>query len=835
MANTAITDSVCVALRQAGMDSRSERRIEAVLKRWIDSCGPDWTLARVKTLHEYIIQVRAGLHPDVPEGFRRNSKKELAGDFKVFVTHPNFDYVNRVFGAITSSFIEEKVTDKQWDKWTSGLETQITPVDPELVQGLQSMLERRYSPGLLFNLEEGMSEELQATPGLNILSATAIPVGTESIKLSPSDKDMATDSARKKVLSAYIQSWSNVPNCTLDYLSHIEETKSPWGASTRFWDYDRFYNPSREDQLKSELLTLQDDAYSKGITRPYHNDVVGHIGFLQQEKSKLRAVANPNRVSQALTEPFGKLLQKMTDRHPSSFVKNQELGHSFIQKCLRDGLFVYSMDLSAATDSLSFETMRQALEGFFESQYEKYRVKEVKRLKRQNAPSIIIEDAMTNNSRLDNLISALDHFDALSAGLWLAPELEKRTDQRERFVSFVQGQPLGLRPSFPFLTMQNLATADLAIERAYQYSRDPLVKETRFACVGDDMAIAIHPDLLGEREGNPAWQYAKLITDQGSILNLDKTIQSFSLAEFCGKLISRSRMWQKSPKWKLPTDENVIAIASTFPFFKYDIMPIQRAALNAVRNVPSSYGGIYGRYKPRTDIKFCDAAYAHEFTKMTFDNDLFTGMVDNPKERNLSNDLIWYKYQDEVERLSIEEARAIHLPSSFKDIVSSLPTSDEFDYLLQERVPIIRDTRRMLDNLIKAGRRRSAVLQDNAFSYEDTFQVLRTRSVEPGIVYEFTLHGTEAYVAAIRPDGRGSWFSDTVDLQEQAFLQIYRKDILASLLNDREYQSFLALKGRKELSYDNRTSNTDVNPKHQSSHRSYDHRATYDTIGWDDR
>ena len=822
MANTAVLDSVCVGLRQAGMDSRTEKRIEARLRVWINSCGSDWTLARVKALHEYIVQTRAGLHPDVPEGFRRNSKKELAGDFKSLVTHPNFDYVNRVFGAITSSFIEEKVTDKQWSKWTSGLETEVTPVDPELVQGLKSALKRRYSPQLVFDLEEGMSEELYQAPGLNILSATAIPVGTESIKLSPVDKDMATDSARKKVLAAYIQTWSNVPNSTLDYLGFLEEKYDIWGASSHFWYHNRYYGIDREDQLMVELLHSQEDAYQKGLSRPFNSDIVGTIGFLQQEKNKLRAVANPNRVSQFLTEPFGELLQSMTDHHPGSFVKDQEMGHAFIQQCLKDGLYVYSMDLSAATDSLSFETMRQALEGFFEDQHKAYKADQQRQLARQNAPQVVRDGLAKDDSQLESLIRALDHFDSLSAGLWYAPELENRTEQSERFVAFVQGQPLGLRPSFPFLTMQNLATADLAIAQAYKHSKNPLVKGTRFACVGDDMAIAVHPSLVGKEEGNPAWHYAKLISDQGSLLNLDKTIQSFSLAEFCGKLISRNRMWQKSPKWKLPTDGNVISIMSTFPTFKYDIMPIQRKALNAVRNVPSSYGGIYGKYKPRTDIKFSDAAYAYEFTKMTFDNDLFTGMEDEPAYRLLSNDLLWYKYQQGVEPLSLSEARDIHLPLSFRDIVSQNPTSDEFDYLLQERVPIIRDTKRMLSSLIKAGRRRDAVLKDNAFSYEDTFQVQRTRSAEPGVVYEFTLHGTEVYVAALRPEGQGRWFSDTIDLQEMTFLQTYRKDILASLISERNHRLLSAQKGRKELSHGNRTSNTDEYPRRKELSESYD-------------
>jgi hypothetical protein len=287
------------------------------------------------------------------------------------------------------------------------------------------------------------------------------------------------------------------------------------------------------EDLVTDLRGDIDDHIGRGAYF-FDNLPVGKVSFLQEPGYKLRYVANPARVFQRMLEPLGDALFELVKTLPWDCTFNQMKGKPRIQEVLGSGKPVFSVDLSSATDYFPLELQMELLR-------------------------FICHDPH----------GYLDIFQALSRGDWHV----KTPKGEETTIRWMQGQPLGLYPSFASFT---LAHGMLLLALAGGSWNES------FYVLGDDVVIL---------EESLYAKYLKALEVLGCPTSPEKTI-SGPLAEFAGKLITYQDVTPQL-KWRQPSDDNFVDLArmlgpTSLPLFR----PSQRRVLKAISELPEFLGGL---------------------------------------------------------------------------------------------------------------------------------------------------------------------------------------------------------------------------------------------------
>jgi hypothetical protein len=261
---------------------------------------------------------------------------------------------------------------------------------------------------------------------------------------------------------------------------------------------------------------------------------MGKIGFIQEPGFKLRAVANPSRILQAALKPMGKYLFDQLRSLPWDCTFNQEKAIPFIQNHLRSGGQVFSVDLTDASSFFPLELQECVLMNIF-----------------------------------PNDLNYIDAFLFASRSPWSygKPEDGKR-------IAWSRGQPLGLYPSFAsaFLTHGLL----LLYLNNYSHKDD-------FFVLGDDVIILKEELYL---------KYRKCLAELHCPVSESKTLSSFSVAEFAGKVITKTLAFNQF-KWKNPSDDSFIDIVRNIGQRALRLLKRrQRYIAEIMLEVPDFMGGI---------------------------------------------------------------------------------------------------------------------------------------------------------------------------------------------------------------------------------------------------
>ena len=262
---------------------------------------------------------------------------------------------------------------------------------------------------------------------------------------------------------------------------------------------------------------------------------VGVVSFIQEPGYKLRSVANPNRLLQAWMRPLQLALFEHLSSLPQDCTFDQDKGMRVVQGWLRDGARVHSVDLSSATDRfpLSYQLS-------------------------------LLRDAGGHDSRFAR---DLDIFHAISRARWRTPTLEQELGIQS--VSWTNGQPLGLGPSFA----------------AFALAHHNVVREFTddYVILGDD--IVIKGDLA-------AAAYRDRILGMGCEISESKSMSSDKVAEFAGRVITPERVYSQ-PKWKEPSDRSFLDFVRNMgPSGLFSLRPRQRSVAQALLAVPEEFGGL---------------------------------------------------------------------------------------------------------------------------------------------------------------------------------------------------------------------------------------------------
>jgi hypothetical protein len=421
-----------------------------------------------------------------------------------------------VIGAITKSIEFNLPSKKQLKKWFEAVRCEnqsnedviIAKLTPKALNRMEEKLQRKWN-------ERGFFEPADVT-------GTNIPGSGKSVSLRWDKKSKTIDS--KSLLGAYSFTLDTAPIFSWQFLQDIMGITSFGSAypnTEKFSEEllslieEKKANPALQDEAimghdfseEAHLMGTRTVNYSLGMCHS-----VGNIGFLQQEAGKLRTVANPNRFVQWCSVPLGEVLSEFfyVEKH-GHYTLNQDGGKQWAQRKLREGISLSSFDMSSATDRLDYKLF---LEKYFKLVFE---TDDYPLLKRN-----------------------LEFFVDVSSAPWTVSGLvSDLIGSHSSQMSWTVGQPLGLRPSFPMLSIMNAACAQQAV-----YEIDGKYTDGHFACVGDDLII----------ESRYAERYMDKIRQFNGKINTEKCLVSDKYAEFCSHLVTRDTIYPLKPKWAQDLD-----------------------------------------------------------------------------------------------------------------------------------------------------------------------------------------------------------------------------------------------------------------------------------------
>jgi hypothetical protein len=378
------TKAADMRLQAIGLKTDEVSQILALIQKWVESSGEEWTVGRIKAIKLDLLRVVSGLEPlkshtwihynksGVPKGpFGRVFR--LALTFKGF---PKAWNAIMVYTGLSFDHPEMAVTDKQWEKAVKAIRR--SPVKPEaLVEGLKWVHE---SP---LNLQ------------VEVKSQTGEPIIYQTL----SDRRRAPDFDHTVPESEGV----------IRSLSTLVRTTN-WTVQN--WDILAGAVRGLEDFVVPDLdLNLEFEEKAKG-PREIESPEMGIIATIQEGGYKLRFAANPYRVFQSALEPLKLALFAALRRIPNDFTFDQSAGIEFIQDQLARGCESVSMDLSNATDNAPLDL-------------------QLEMLSRYGVPT-----------------RWLQFFRDCCRGTWLISKYRKPKPWQYVKMSWTVGSPLGLGPTF---------------------------------------------------------------------------------------------------------------------------------------------------------------------------------------------------------------------------------------------------------------------------------------------------------------------------------------------------------------------------------------------------
>jgi hypothetical protein len=229
------------------------------------------------------------------------------------------------------------------------------------------------------------------------------------------------------------------------------------------------------------------------------DDKVGVLGTTQEPGGKLRCFASPRTIYQVMFVPLFDYLMDLLAQLPEDCTKDQDKGANFAFERIQKGLMTHSIDLSNATDRFPYALQRRVLQFF-------------------NIP--------------EGLLEVLDF---AVKGTWKCPK------ELGSEISWSQGQPLGLLPSFSMFAL----THHFLIRGIYLKLG---LSEFDYRLLGDDVLI-----------GNTrvAEIYKNLMEQMSVSISQQKSYSSCNYAEFAGYQISEELF--RPGKFREPTPQNIVA------------------------------------------------------------------------------------------------------------------------------------------------------------------------------------------------------------------------------------------------------------------------------------
>jgi hypothetical protein len=497
--------------------------LEADILKWESHSGPEWTVKRLKSLKQDFVRIQAGDNPLTYVKLNRRGRWFGVWGYLIEYAAKSLDEFEIVLNCLMvySSFIPSQPTEKHIASMRASVESNPVSIPDEICNDVA----RHAAQVLGCNNQLGPSQSLLTFRGK---AETKAPIfGEGSVRqFEHLEKELRwmKNPYNKLFLNRHYTVYSKVLE-GIDNLSLCEPLQGLSGASYHLSDYGPF------ETVHSRLRP------------PFMAPKVGSIVPLTKDGGwKVRWIASPYRIHQMALQPLGSALFSMLDSLPWDCTFEQSKPYSTVQNHLRQGGTAYAVDLSAATDYFPLKLQLSVLRALFGEQ-----------------PDI-------------------DLFEELSRSEWEY----KPGDFR---VTWTNGQPMGLYPSFPAFALTHGILLDLLSGGV----------PNRFFVLGDDVIILHQPTY--ER-------YIETLKILGCPYNPDKTIISKGLTEFAGKIITTERV-VSAFKWRDPNSNNFMELMRTFGHrFERLLRRRERRVYTRVKRVLPPYGcnQSTGLAKPLEDV-----------------------------------------------------------------------------------------------------------------------------------------------------------------------------------------------------------------------------------------
>lgn len=494
-----IGNALCQALRLEGMRPGDEERVETRVRHLLEHNGPEFVVATLKLLKEHTIECLNGEVPffnkegNLSIAWNRGENRPKGGLGLVYKAFPEPVSRVRVIGSMIQSIELDTLSENQIARFEDGLLSNNRTDSSVMIQ---------FPDQLLMYLDNRIRNEWKhhSQYSAKEMTATALPYGPEgNVSIAfpkrvlshleevgygntdPSEVNRAIAQLDKHAVDQFF----TAPPQSRDYAKHMSaesgnsEISLPRKGAVRSTPYKaRPYEACRRDTWFPDYA-------------PY----VGNIGMLQQGGAKLRSVCNINRFTNWTLEPFAKALENTFYNQPAISVLNQNDGLEWVQKKLREGESITSLDLSQATDLLDFRVLTRSLARMGE--------------------------------KTPYLTETAEYFATLAELPLYCPSLDYG-------IHFQTGQPLGMKGSFQVLTLMNYSAGFFA---AKQHNLDP---NDSFRVVGDDFVC------LTEM----ADTYNRVIESWSGKTNLEKSLVSDRYGEFLSHIVTRDNVYLVKPKYR---------------------------------------------------------------------------------------------------------------------------------------------------------------------------------------------------------------------------------------------------------------------------------------------
>lgn len=482
--------------------------------RWADCSGAEWAVDRVKQIKLDLVRKRAGL-PPASQWIRkgRNSKMFFGGTLGAlerYSAQSNYKF-ERCLALLNlyTAFVAPHVSEKQARKFLYGVTASAVTIPPSVTEVVAEGFQ-------LSGLRPHRGMLPKAKSLLSYLPSSSkrapLPYGTVP------EKEGVIDSLR--------------------FLSSE-------GGLRLLHDFWHLFSPVVEG-LEPEMERVQASYHLGGVGSSREPSIdaplyVGQIGLIQEPGFKLRAVANPGRVFQAVLQPLGRRLFDSLKHLPWDCTYQQDKADAAIVQALAQRKVVYSVDLSGATDYFPLDLQIQVLKH-------------------------LLPDA-----------TDVDLFFRVSKGMWRLPKALPHNVLHElglsRAVSWTKGQPLGLYPSFASFALTHGILLQGLLGREW---------DGDFYILGDDVVI-LDPDLYVS--------YRSTLDLLSCPVAEAKTLSSDLVAEFRSRVYTSDRVIPQY-KWRKVSDDSFLDIVKNMPSLVPVLQRQQRAVVKAISGLPECLGGL---------------------------------------------------------------------------------------------------------------------------------------------------------------------------------------------------------------------------------------------------
>lgn len=502
-------------LTAAGLRHDDAKNIANLFLKWLRDCGPEWTNSRWKDLRQWYETYLTGKPVPAPwfSKTKRGTPKGCLG--AIFKLRPEKALLAL---SLNTLLVSDRELESQKQKFRKGLEGNGVTMSPELRQLIRS--EFSAAKPKRFHLPK-FDGQLRLLDWMDVSNGkSTVPLkGGKSFPLKESGESEAQ--AIERLARAIQLSWAGVPEATMEFL---------WDNQLLDWLPDSVIAPG------GHTLTLNN------LPRE-----AGKIGHIQEPQLKERNVLSPNAVTQVTTEPLGRFWYATLDRLgydqygliyqdvARDCYKNQERGVQWVQTQLGEGVELAGTDLSSATDLLNLDACLEIIH-------------------------TVWFPHMLENPEYK---ASVQYFKTLArAPYWDGKDV----------VSWKQGQPLGLYPSFALLALTNNAIARLACIQAG-------LSGNEYCALGDDMII----------DSRAVSFYKRWIELIGGEINTSKTLTSEKVAEFAGRVIFPDASYPKATKFypEGVSDDNFMEFMNSVgPSGRRLLRPRQRKMWDIFRFIP---------------------------------------------------------------------------------------------------------------------------------------------------------------------------------------------------------------------------------------------------------